>query len=379
MTNPSKTPQSIIRGTTARFEVAYLDQDGQPLVALDPSAYPKIMITSPGGEVMQQAVGTSLGTGRYYYNWIAPADLPLSASDWRIEWTFVTPNGRQLQKESTFGVGDVADGRDVNSGHTLIAANGQPERVFLKLTHPASEVSVTVTDRTGVSETYVPTMATDANGSVTYYADTTELWVGTYQVVWSVRDTAVSPKSTVVQQIRVPEPVFWQMQPSLRMMLDKVQAKDGSVLAYSDSDMYEYMNMGMSYVNSVMPITNWTLSQYPGAANMFLMAASAYWGLQAQYLAAADTAFQFSGQTVTLDVDRTQYYADALGRLKELLDGLKEFKNNLLRQGMVGILAVRPYTNSMNNMVFPVGSNTVSGNFGHALVPILGRLGLSRL
>jgi len=368
----ANTPIQVIRGGTARFEQRFLGDDSQPLIPLDPSAYPAITITSPTGEIIQQAVASPLGDGRYYYNWIAPADLPLSDTEWMIEWVFITPAGRQIEKSSNFGIIDHIDTQSINS-HVIMAANGQTERLFLKLAKVPAEISVTVKNSIGESETYIPTLVGDDSGYVTYYADTTELWTGNYSVVWTVRDTLSSPKQLFMQQIRVPEDVFWSLQPHMRMFLDKVQLKDGSVMAYSDADMYEYLNMGMGYINTVSPISNWSLNMYPGAANTYLMAASAYWGLNAQYLAAADTAFSFSGQAVTLDVDRTAFYADAMARLKEFLDGLKDFKANLMRMGGAGTLAVRPITMNGKGMVIPVG---VSGINAQYMIPLIRRLGL---
>lgn len=372
----ANTPIQVIRGSAARFEQRFLDESNQPLVPLDASAYPSVAIQSPSGELVQQAVATSLTEGRYFYNWIAPADLTLHETDWLVTWTFVTPSGRQIEKSSNFGIIDFVD-TSGNQGHVIMAANGQPERLFLKLAKQAEEVSVTVTNRLGVSETYTPTLVEGQSGYVTYFADTTDLWTGTYSVVWTVRDSLSSPKQIIMQQIRVPEQNFWALQPSLRMFLDKVQMRDGSVMAYSDADMYEYINMGMSYLNGFPPITNWSmnLNGYPPAANMYLMAASAYWGLNAQYLAAAETAFNFSGQTVTLDVDRTQYYADAIGRLKEMLDGFAVVKANIMRaMNGVGVLGVRPMTLDGKSMVMPIGAGGI--NMMYYMLPIYRRLGL---
>jgi hypothetical protein len=160
------------------------------------------------------------------------------------------------------------------------------------------------------------------------------------------------------------------------MLIDKVQKKIGHVQAYSDSDMYEYMVRGTEYVNAVNPITGWTLVNWPAQYGMtnFLLMAAAWWGLNAQYLSEGELAFNFSGQTVTLDVDRTGYYSDAMGRLKDYLDTqLQQTKRNMLRRVSVGAIATRPYDFGLQSLVARV--QTVNGGNGTVL-PLFSQLGL---
>jgi hypothetical protein len=140
--------------------------------------------------------------------------------------------------------------------------------------------------------------------------------------------------------------------------------------------MYEYMTRGVEYVNSANPITSWSLLNFPQAFGFtnFLLMASAWWGLNAQYLSEGELAFQFGGQTVNLDVDRTAYYADAMGRLKDYLDNeLSKTKSNALRRVSVGAIATRPYDFGLQSLVTRV--QTVQGG-SNQILPLFSRLGL---
>ena len=106
----------------------------------------------------------------------------------------------------------------------------------------------------------------------------------------------------------------------------------------------------------------------------FLIAAAAWWGLQAQYLSEGELSFSFSGQTVTLDVDRTGIYESAMSRLKDYLDSeLEKTKRNALRRVSVGAIATRPYDFGLTSLVTRV--QTVNGGNSQVL-PLFSRLGL---
>lgn len=59
--------------------------------------------------------------------------------------------------------------------------------------------------------------------------------------------------------------------------------------------------------------------------------------LQAQYLLEGEKAYNFSGQAITLDVDRTQYYQSLANDIKQAADAdAKMVKQNLLIKGLTG-------------------------------------------
>tara|TARA_R100000656_G_scaffold104176_1_gene76113 strand:+ start:141967 stop:142845 length:879 start_codon:yes stop_codon:yes gene_type:complete len=290
----------------------------------------------------------------------------------------VTPGGRQVERHANFFVVDNVEASSEERAYTSMVYAGQSERVFAKFRNRQERIQVNLVDQ---GEDYVDltpgVVEVQQDGFYTYYVDTPELTTtGCYLAVWNSRQTAISQSVTSVQQIRVPESKFWWLQPSIRMLLDKAQKKIGHVQSYSDSDLYEYMMRGADYINATNPITGWTLTNWPGAFGMtnFLLMASAWYGLQAQYLGEAETAFNFSGQTVTLDIDRTSYYADAMSRFKDYLDNdLQKTKRNMLRRVSVGALASRPLSFGLESLVARV--QTTNGGKNQAL-PIFSRLGL---
>lgn len=375
-------PQKVVRGTAVVFQELFVEEDGTPLVPGDPSAYPAVAILSPTEEVIQTGVGTAVSgsPGRWQFSWFVPADSELSTADtpWRIDWTFLTNGNRQITRGAEFQVIDNIEATPEERQYFNLTFKGQKERLIVKFKDPQDSVQLTLIGPSNTETSLTPRIQTVTDGQFhVYYADTDELdRTGCYLSVWTTRATALSSPATFVQQVRVPEMLFWWIQPDFRMLIDKLQKKIGHVQSYSDADLYGYLLRGVEILNQTNPVTGWSLTNFPTAYGMttFLLAAATWWGLQAQYLSEAELSFNFSGQTVTLDVDRTGFYADAMGRLKDYLDNeLQKTKRNALRRVSVGSLAARPYDFGLQSLVTRV--QTVNGG-SQQVLPLFSRLGL---
>jgi hypothetical protein len=95
----------------------------------------------------------------------------------------------------------------------------------------------------------------------------------------------------------------------LRTIIDKARsANPNPVLQYTDVDLVEYLNQGIGIVNMIKPtMTNWSLVNFPQQFTQSVLMMAAFSALSAQYLAEGESAFEMSGQNVSLTVDRTQY------------------------------------------------------------------------
>lgn len=376
------SPQKVVRGTAVLFQELFVEEDGTPILPGDPSAYPSISIVSPTEEVIQTGVATQVpgSPGRWQFSWFVPADAELSTEDmpWRIDWCLITNGGRQLTRSAAFITIDNIEASPDERQYFNLTFQGQPERLIVKFKNAQETVRLTLIDPSNTEIDLTPRIQTiQQDQFYVYYADTDPLTAnGCYLVVWTTRQTTVSPPHTFVQQVRVPELFFWLIQPDFRMLIDKIQKKIGHVQAYSDADLYGYLLRGVEILNQTNPITSWSLNNFPAQYGFttFLIAAAAWWGLQAQYLGEGELSFNFSGQTVTLDVDRTGFYADAMGRLKDYLDNeLQKTKRNALRRVSVGAIATRPYDFGLQSLVARV--QTVNGG-ANQILPLFSRLGL---
>lgn len=389
----TSAPRQVVRGAQTAFDELFLEPDGTPIPPLDPTAYPMYSVVMPDGTTLISGTATNLGEGRYRASVFVPADALLTSPDqqWRIQWTLITPTNRVVQRSYGFQVIDTVEGDPTERAQTYLTMVGDSERLIARFFTEQDFISVEIRPSgnplctvfkvegpAGVSPGGLQVV--HEKGTVAYYVDTTPAeQPGLYQVIWRSRQTPVSPNQTTVQALRVAEPIFWSFEPSLRMLLDKYQKRAGLIYSYSSADLYEYMTRGVGIVNGTPPVpTQWSLGGYPhnmGFEEYFLLAAG-WWGLQAQYLAEGESAFDFGGSATTLSVDRTGMYESALSRMKEYLDAnLPKAKSNWMRAQSNGVFMGRPYNFSLSNTVFRVDES--AGNQpGTAFMNLFSRLGL---
>jgi hypothetical protein len=377
--NPVKIRQ-VTKGTSANFDTFFLDEDKNPLVPLNDN-YPTVSIEDPEGNILTQGQGANVGQGRYRFSWFVPVDSPSTSGDhyYQITWYFTTIDNQQLTRQAQFAIISDADLSPTERSYTYLCAYKESERLLIRFRQEPEELAVTLIAPNGeqfVASKPDMTMVQDG-GSFVYYVDSPPLeGYGNYTVMWRSRQTLISQRNISVQQVRVPEPLFYTLAPSLRMMIDKSQKKTGLVQAYSDSDIYEYLTRGAGFINQTNPITYWSLANFPGAFGFteYLLMASALWALNAQYLAEIElNTGSFSGQTITFDVDRGGAYESAITRLQEQLkDGLQNTKRGWLRTMSTGVIAGRPYDYGLQSLVTRVWSQQ-----GNQILPLLARLGIA--
>lgn len=127
-------------------------------------------------------------------------------------------------------------------------------------------------------------------------------------------------------------------------------------LEYTQSDLLHYMQRGLNLFNGYSPnLTDFNGTNMQGALFDSLILCASYYALGAQLLAEGMLAFDFSGQAVTLNVDRTPQLEAALGRVEsQISERIPKVKQMLLRRGVTG-----------GSGSDPVGS---SAGFGHVVL-----------
>lgn len=109
-------------------------------------------------------------------------------------------------------------------------------------------------------------------------------------------------------------------------------------LKYTEADLLMYMQRGLDMFNAYAPIlTMFTGRNMQGAIQHGWVICTMIFALGAQVLAEGELAFDFSGQAVTLNVDRTPSLEAAIGRWEAMLESqVRPLKNLLAKAGIVG-------------------------------------------
>lgn len=107
-------------------------------------------------------------------------------------------------------------------------------------------------------------------------------------------------------------------------------------LDYTQTDLFEYLARGLNLFNSLPPqLTAFNGANMQGLILDAWLQCSAYYALAAQLQAEGALAFDFSGQSVSLNIDRTPSIESALGRIETAInDHVKPAKKLLARAGI---------------------------------------------
>ncbi len=388
-----ETSRVFVRGSLQFFtwKFFYDKDETQPILPLDIQAYPSYRISDTTSTVLTQGVAVSSGIpGHWKIGWVVPKSAVLTNAHNRytISSVMVDKDLRQWEITQNFDVVEAAVTAQSPELQQLLGFINTPIRLFFKNATRPIDLLVKLFLKghdTSIlhqaSLTYPipnPAMPTDimeveVGTGFTYYVDTPPLTLpGAYSALWQVRDTVVSQLDYEHQVIQIITTTSAHLLNSLRMLVDKLQKKLGLVFAYTNEDLYEYLQEGMKLVNSYWPPSSYKLTAPPESIEAFIILAAAWWGLQAQRILYAETSLSFSGQTVTLDYNPGSELDSVISNFKETLDSsVGKVKQQLLRQGGgVGSIATRPIR-YRTNVVFPVSSGP-----GHSLFIRLQQLGL---
>lgn len=393
-------PRIFVRGEQAVFRVAFYEDvaSSVPVVPLDISAYPAYSIYDTSGMVVQSGIGQAEAQqGQYKALWLVPADAPLGSDSarWLIEWVMVDQDQRQYNLSQEFDVKAVVISASETREQKYITLNNETTRVSFRSGKEAMDVGLSVYLSGNLSMPIVQNATTNGGGiqiavdgdSIVYYFDIPSYTfnptggngsgVSFYSVIWKYRYNIADPYTFVYQSLSTIPPSVLEEITSVRMLIDKFQKRLGTVQAYEDSDILEYLARGNELVNSVYPTTYYGFGFLPGNMLVFHVLYAAMYGLNAQQLLENDLAFDFSGQSVTLNMDRTSVIGEVISRWEDFIrNNLPPAKMSLVRRTQaVGVVAGRSYRyNALNNYTFKVSSYRSTGSMG--LLGSLTRLGL---
>jgi hypothetical protein len=324
------------------------------------SSYPLYAIYDIHGLEVQSGTATSLPQPGYYRVDFTPdstATLSTEQESWYIKWIFVSNSGQQVTFVERFDVVDEVTIETATTAQQVIGLSNKIIRTFVEVSVVPFDITLEVYPADSDYQIPVVSIKTypanigrvrnsETGGYVYYYNIPANTLTSNkqYLAVWDITETVASVVNTVVQKIQVVYfPVLTKIS-QLRMLIDKVQKQTGRLHAYEDADIIGYLTEGLKLINSIFPITSYTETNVHSSLDFYWTIAAAWYGLNAQYLLEAETAFNFSGQTVTLDSDRTGYLDTQLARLWDLLNTqLPKLKMKLVRGQSLGTVSVRPY------------------------------------
>lgn len=134
-------------------------------------------------------------------------------------------------------------------------------------------------------------------------------------------------------------PTILQAQAEVRQFLMKAYSESGIDPdgEFQPPMLLQHLLQGCEMFNALGYPTTFTMTRATGAIRALWLRCATISACRSQYLHEGMKAFNFGGQVVTLDVDRSQYWDSLASNLQQELDSaIKPFKENLVRRGLLG-------------------------------------------
>lgn len=317
--------QTVYRGQAATFEATFLEK-GQRVVPHDPDTFPSFAIYDPTGATVTTGIGTDLGAGKWRATWNVPTGA--KAGDCKIIWVMVSNTQRTYTQTQRFTLREQNNSTEIlEDPDSFVFWPQVGDRVTLLTEQPKYNMTLqmvmanggsglpigTWTEQTTLLDGTSPDIKSETIGSQTlYWVDLPGYGLGEWLLMWSYRDYPNGPTQRKVKHLYVPSTLFWELHPAVADVLDRIQKNaKATPFGYYEDDLLKYMQMGFKMLNRFKPLTNWDVNDptYPRAFDHFLIEASAFWACKSREIGSGELQFNYSGQEVTLDVDRSSVYA----------------------------------------------------------------------
>lgn len=317
----------VIKGKEFKYSINFPESRGES---------PTFSIYTPQGQLFLTGMGEVSGGDDYEIIVTIPINAPNSTPDyqWRISWSYDT-----VKKVMYFDVKDqeITDDEiyqrelfkfalpNKNYVARLIIPE-RPEDVECSL-WTSNKMTVELEAEDGEDHRLGTQLSVEIPKQYMTPGELTLVWTTDIEEYYQI--ITVVPMSMLATINKV------------RFIIDRIIKRIDEPQTYLESDLVASIYGGIDYINGWHPLTTWTVINFPPALNPMLIYASAWYALNSQFMLESDLAFAYSGQSVSLDYDRTGPIESEIGRLQEYLtEHLSKAKRTLMRgdtQGVVGV------------------------------------------
>jgi hypothetical protein len=332
-----------IDGTTLTVTMDILDDQDSPV--LPKPGYPKVVLLDQDRSVIAQF---SANPGSTVGKWESVVQLPLIGvtrpTEYKVRWRCWGQDGEKYQLSDTLTIDPKADRRD--SEVVVFETDSIADFVMPLAVDPAMGASYQIYHHNQpMFDAWVP--FSDPSIEVDAGLDRSVIRIPTV-------DTGILPpalfanllsvRATVQGRPRSWQYKYWCITPQIALQMSMIEdflnkSRIENVipeLEYSSGDLVGYLERGLNMFNSIHTITAFDGTNMQGPLFDSHLICSMYWALGAQLMAEGSLAFDFSGQGISLNVDRTPQLDAALGRIEaRIQDTVVPLKKMLASQGIL--------------------------------------------
>lgn len=325
------------RGQQVELKVSFFKDAGatQPVVPKDATEFPAYTIYDINNQDVQSGVGQVEGSpGTWKAVWSIPDDAPLSndLERWRIEWYMVSDELRQYDFVEEFDIKDYVVTASESREQKFINLFGDDHRTFIRQGSEPAEIQFSLFRQgqptailSGISYPGDIKRAEDGDSLVYYYDIESSNFLNNtkYNMIWKTRGTLFEPFQTMYQTLFIIGGDSLGLVTSVRMLIDKLQKRLGTVQSYEDSDIVEYLEMAYQLLNGFGPPSSYKFGDLPDNLTIYIILFAGWYALQAQSILNIELGFNFCVDEDTLiSTDRGLVRACELVRKENLIKTL---------------------------------------------------------
>lgn len=276
-----------------------------------------------------------------------PSDVPinLDGNKYQIRWTLILPNASPIFSfENVKVVSQFTVPQGVDDA---VEMQGDIAKLTIVLPKFYDHVGIELYRMTGSSKIVAFTEVQEKYKTPDGYycvahVDSSQMPVllEHYVVIWKYWND-VKPNEVYRQTGRcfITNASILSATDDLRSFIQRADASlmNKNEMIFTVQNLTVFLRLGRDHFNGAYGVlTQFDMTDATSAIRAFWLMHAQVQALRAQFLAEGEKAFNFQGQAVSLDVDRTQYYEQLASNIQQVLDNeCKPFKQNLIKKGII--------------------------------------------
>jgi hypothetical protein len=347
----------LLRGSSNTVAVYFKDNNNLPLVLSSP---PTFSFNDFEGSLLVSGlcIQDNLDSSKWTATFTVPSQATITTSEttaYSLNFTAALPNNTTKQISRLYEVAE-SNFLVVNNNIPLVTTSDSLFTDLLQITYPFQVSQYTVALRTDLNYIFqtFPTITNpsvyasnqkyniyrfDSNQILSAITNTSNVG-GNLQVVWSYVVSGIT--YTKINPIYIVNALGFSMMQDLRMILDKYQFVDlDPNLQWRDYELLHFVIKGVQRINSTNPPTMFDLSNVPVSMTYAVGQAALVEACKSWFLAEAERAFDFQGQDISLNIDRTNYIQTIMDNANSWLESnLPSLKQSIAVQAAYGSRAI---------------------------------------
>ncbi len=157
-----------------------------------------------------------------------------------------------------------------------------------------------------------------------------------YNVIWQYNNGAGTQTFSESASLYIVTPSILVAIKDITTLINKARGHFGYQPVFNDVEIVAFLRSGADLFNGQYQPTGFDMTNAQGPIRYLWLQCSSVIALRSQYMMEAETVFNFSGSSVSLDVDRTSYYEGLASTLESALsEPLRALKINLTKRGLI--------------------------------------------